>query len=134
MAMNQITHSQINQLTILFKAISDETRLRILKLLEQRELCVCDIVAALDMIQPKVSFHLGVLKEAGLIKDRKQGKWIHYSIDESDMFKRFLVLSVIERISEEEVREDKKRLEKFLKNRGARIEVLLKPKSDGMWR
>jgi ArsR family transcriptional regulator len=58
----------------IFKTLSDETRRRILKLLEHGELCVCDIVAALDMIQPKVSFHLGVLKDAGLIKDRKQGK------------------------------------------------------------
>jgi ArsR family transcriptional regulator len=66
----------------IFKALSDETRLRILKLLEHGELCVCDIVASLDMIQPKVSFHLGVLKDAELIKDRKQGKWIHYSIDD----------------------------------------------------
>ena len=47
-----------------FKALSEEIRLRILKLLEHGELCVCDIVAALDMIQPKVSFHLAVLKEA----------------------------------------------------------------------
>lgn len=96
-----------------FKALSDETRLRIVKLLEHGELCVCDIVAALDMIQPKVSFHLRTLKEAGLIKDRKQGKWIHYSIDDSDMFKRFLILSVIEKISNSDVREDKKKLEAF---------------------
>lgn len=107
-------NNHLNQLTTLFRALSDETRLRILKLLEHGELCVCDIVAALDMIQPKVSFHLGVLKEAGLIKDRKQGKWIHYSIDDSDMFKRFLVLSVLEKVSESEVIEDKKRLDKFL--------------------
>lgn len=111
---SHFTTSPIHQLTNLFKALSDETRLRILKLLEHGELCVCDIVSALDMIQPKVSFHLGVLKEAGLIKDRKDGKWINYSIDDSDMFKRFLILSVLERFPEEEVKEDKKRLEKFL--------------------
>lgn len=81
----------------IFKALSDETRLRILRLLENGELCVCEIVSALDMIQPKVSFHLGVLKDAGLIKDRKQGKWIHYKIDDSDIFKRFLIISVLER-------------------------------------
>ncbi len=107
----------MKELLRIFKALSDETRLRILKLFEYGELCVCDIVSALDIIQPKVSFHLGVLKEAGLIKDRKQGKWIHYKIDDSDMFKRFLVLSVLEKISEEEVMEDKKRLDKFLKNK-----------------
>lgn len=107
----------MKDLTLLFKALSDETRLRILKLLEDGELCVCDIVSALDIIQPKVSFHLSVLKEAGLIKDRKQGKWINYSIDDSDMFKRLLILSVFEKISETEVAEDKKRLKKFLKNK-----------------
>jgi len=99
----------------IIKALSDETRLRILKLLEKGELCVCDIVAALDMIQPKVSFHLSVLKEAGLIKDRKQGKWIHYSLEESDMFRRFLILSVLERMSGDVMQEDKKRLKDFLK-------------------
>ena len=102
-----------NVLTV-FKALSDETRLRILKLLEQGELCVCDIVAAFDMIQPKVSFHLAVLKEAGLIKDRKQGKWVHYKIDDSDIFRRFLLLSTLERISAETVSEDIRRLKDFL--------------------
>lgn len=99
----------------IFKALSDETRLRILKLLEQGELCVCDIVAALDMIQPKVSFHLGVLKDAGLVKDRKQGKWVHYRIDDSDFFRRFLLLSTLERISAETVSGDIMRLKDFLK-------------------
>jgi len=114
----------MQELLNIFKALSDETRLRILKLLEHGELCVCDIVAALDIIQPKVSFHLGILKNAGLIKDRKQGKWIHYRIDDSDMFKRFLVLSVLEKVSEGEVTEDKKRLDKFLKNKDAKAEVI----------
>jgi ArsR family transcriptional regulator len=108
----------------ILKALSDETRLRILKLLEQGELCVCDIVAALDMIQPKVSFHLGVLKEAGLIRDRKQGKWVHYSMDDSDMFKRFLILSILERISAESVTDDGKRLKEFLKIKPAKSTVV----------
>lgn len=97
-----------------FKALSDETRLRIIKLLERGELCVCDIGAALAMSQPKVSFHLAVLKNSGLLKDRKQGKWVNYSLDESEMFKRFLLLSVTEKISEKDVQSDKERLESFL--------------------
>jgi ArsR family transcriptional regulator len=109
----------------IFKALSEETRLRILKLLEQGELCVCDIVAALDMIQPKVSFHLSVLKEAGLIKDRRQGKWIHYSIDDADIFRRFLILSTLERISAETVKEDSKRLAEFLKNKTIKGNVVI---------
>lgn len=105
----------MKELLNIFKALSDETRLRIMKLLEHGELCVCDIVAAFDMVQPKVSFHLGVLKKAGLVKDRKQGKWMHYRIDDSDMFKRFLMLSVVEKIPEETLKEDKARLGEFLK-------------------
>ncbi|MFA6054573.1 MAG: metalloregulator ArsR/SmtB family transcription factor [Thermodesulfovibrionales bacterium] len=110
----------------IFKALSEETRLRVLRLLRHGELCVCDIVAALDMIQPKVSFHLAVLKDAGFIKDRKQGKWVHYRIDDSDMFRRFLLLSTLERIDAEAVKEDEERLKEFLrrKKEKANIEAL----------
>jgi ArsR family transcriptional regulator len=105
----------VKDLLTTFKALSDETRLRILKLLERGELCVCDMVAAFDMIQPKVSFHLSVLKQAGLLKDRKEGKWMHYKIDDSDLFKRLLILSVIEKIPGDVLEEDLRRLEEFLK-------------------
>ncbi len=118
----------MNDLLNIFKALSDETRIRILKLLEEGELCVCDIVTALDMIQPKVSFHLCVLKDAGLIKDRKQGKWIHYSLNESDIFRRFLILSVLERISGSLIQEDNKRLKEFLKTKNSRRNIVLKGK------
>jgi ArsR family transcriptional regulator len=49
------------------------------------------------------------------VKDRKQGKWMHYRIDDSDMFKRLLILSVMDKIPEEKMKEDKERLEEFLK-------------------
>ena len=114
----------MNELTSIFKALSDETRLRIIKLLEQGELCVCDIVAALDMVQPKVSFHLNALKEAGLIKDRKAGRWIHYRLDTSDMFKRFLVLAVIEKVPLDAVQKDRKRLDVFLKIKDTKAKVI----------
>jgi ArsR family transcriptional regulator len=107
----------MNELVTIFKALSDETRLRIIKLLEQGELCVCDIVAALDAVQPKVSFHLSTLKEAGLIKDRKQGKWIHYSLNEKDLLRRMLILSACERMQDSSIQEDRKRLQTFLKNK-----------------
>jgi ArsR family transcriptional regulator len=107
----------MKELAIIFKALSDETRLRIVKLLEKGELCVCDIVAALDIVQPKVSFHLGVLKEAGLIKDRKQGKWTHYSLNEVDLFKRMLMVSICEKADGGPIAEDRKRLERFLKSK-----------------
>ena len=107
----------MKELTNIFKALSDETRLRILKLLEHGELCVCDVVAALDMVQPQVSFHLRILKEAGILKGRKDGKWIHYRIDDTDIFKRLLILSVFERIPKTLMDKDIKRLEEFLKRK-----------------
>lgn len=102
----------------IFKAISEETRLRILKLLQSGELCVCDLVAVLKTSQPKISFHMNVLKEAGLIRDRKQGRWIHYRLDESDMFRRFLVYSVLEKLTDKIVENDTKILDAFLKLKG----------------
>jgi ArsR family transcriptional regulator, arsenate/arsenite/antimonite-responsive transcriptional repressor len=113
----------VNDVLNILKALSDETRLRILKLLERGELCVCEIVAAFDMSQPKVSFHLGVLKSAGLLKDRKEGKWMHYRIDDSDFFKRFLILSIMEKIPEKALRDDRKRLDEFFKGRGEAIPI-----------
>ena len=107
----------MQELLSIFKALSDETRIRIIRLLQQGELCVCDITAALDMVQPKVSFHLRALKEAGLVIDRKEGKWMHYRIDEGEMFKRFLLLSVMEKVPGGEFGEDDRRLGEFLKSK-----------------
>jgi len=107
----------MEELLRVFKALSDETRLRIIKLLEQGELCVCDITTALNMVQPKVSFHLSALKEAGLIKDRKQGKWIHYSLNEVDLFRRMLMVSICEKAEGGLIGEDRKRLARFLKSK-----------------
>ncbi|NOX97946.1 MAG: metalloregulator ArsR/SmtB family transcription factor [Nitrospirae bacterium] len=67
------------ELTI-FKALSDETRLRILVLLSERELCVCQLEAALGLSQARVSRHLTVLRNAGLVHDRREGLWIFYSL------------------------------------------------------
>lgn len=111
----------------IFKALSDETRLRILKILEHGELCVCHITAALDMIQPKVSFHLSVLKGAGLLKDRREGRWTHYRLDDSDLFRRMLILSVMERIPEEAVDADRKRLKISTEGRSTKGKVVDMP-------
>jgi ArsR family transcriptional regulator len=105
----------VQELVAIFKSLSDETRLRIIRLLHQGELCVCDLVTALDMVQPKVSFHLRILREAGLIRDRKEGRWTHYRLEDSDIFIRFLLLSSIERLSGGTIEEDKKRLDGFQK-------------------
>jgi ArsR family transcriptional regulator len=65
----------------IFKALSDETRVRILKLLESGELCICKIMEVLDMKQSRISRHMGILKNAGLVVDRRDGKWVHYSLN-----------------------------------------------------
>lgn len=69
----------------LFHALSDETRLAILDLLRQGERCVCDLQAGLDAQQSRLSFHLRVLKDAGLVRDRREGRWSYYTL-QSDAF------------------------------------------------
>jgi ArsR family transcriptional regulator len=65
-----------------FHALSDETRLRIIGLLRHGERCVCDLVAALGLGQSRLSFHLKTLKDAGLVLDRPDGRWVYYRLDE----------------------------------------------------
>jgi len=64
----------------IFKALADTNRLRILKLLDVREMCVCEIMIALDLTQPTASYHLKIMENVGLLKSRKEGKWVYYSI------------------------------------------------------
>ena len=82
-----------------FKALSDETRLRIMGLLiAGEELCVCDIIAALDLPQSTVSRHLAYLRNSGLLEDRRQGVWMYYRIsqDNKNFIPYFLdILSVL---------------------------------------
>lgn len=63
------------------KAASDPTRVRILKILESGEISVCQIIAVIQLSQPTISNHLSLLKSAGLIKDRKDKKWVFYSLE-----------------------------------------------------
>ena len=64
----------------LFKALADETRLRIVALLSHGELCVCHLEEALELSQPKVSRHLATLRAAGVVEDRRDGSWVHYRL------------------------------------------------------
>jgi ArsR family transcriptional regulator len=65
----------------LFHALSDETRLSILECLRSCERCVCEITDHLDAAQSRLSFHLRVLKEAGLVTDRREGRWMYYTVN-----------------------------------------------------
>ena len=68
-----------------FKALSDETRLRILSILLERECCVCEVMQALDISQTRASRNLAALYEAGFLKLRKDGPWSLYSVDRDEM-------------------------------------------------
>lgn len=67
---------------ILFKALADRTRLRLINLMGEDEVCVCFFVEVLKINQPKISRHLAYLKRAGVVESRRDGKWIHYRIVE----------------------------------------------------
>lgn len=67
--------------TRIFKALSDPNRLRILKMLQTRPLCVCEITEVLQLATSTVSKHLSILKDSGFILEEKEGKWVNYSIN-----------------------------------------------------
>jgi ArsR family transcriptional regulator len=77
------THTRIDneRASRLFHALSDETRLSLLERLRFGERCVCDLTDVLDAAQSRLSFHLKVLKDAGLVADRREGRWMYYILD-----------------------------------------------------
>lgn len=68
---------QVNA-ALVFKALGDETRLKIIEILSCGELCACDILESFDITQPTLSYHMKILTESGLVKSRKEGSWIRY--------------------------------------------------------
>ena len=78
----------------IFKALADETRLRIIGLLTAREMCVCEVMVALHLTQPTASHHLRILENVGLVNDRKEGKWVFYGLSNAKLIKNLLRLDV----------------------------------------
>ena len=74
------TQSRTERGIELFHALSDETRLEIIELPRNGERCVCELTDTLDAAQSRLSFHLRVLKDAGIVRDRKDGRWVHYEL------------------------------------------------------
>ncbi len=74
-------HSRTDRAIELFHALSDETRLEVIELLRRGERCVCELTDTLDAAQSRLSFHLRVLKDAGVVRDRKDGRWVYYELD-----------------------------------------------------
>jgi ArsR family transcriptional regulator len=73
-----------------FKALSDEKRIRILKLLTVKEMCVCELMISLDTTQPNLSHHLKILENQGLVNRRKEGKWAYYSLTNSEVIEKLV--------------------------------------------
>ena len=78
--MTAASDSRTERAIELFHALSDETRLEIIELLRKGERCVCELTDSLDAAQSRLSFHLRVLKDAGIVRDRKDGRWVHYEL------------------------------------------------------
>lgn len=64
-----------------FHALSDETRLEIVRMLSHRERCVCELQSVLGAAQSRLSFHLKTLKDAGIVSDRREGRWVYYALN-----------------------------------------------------
>src|SRR5437899_11672657 len=71
---------KIYNIELLFKALADNTRLRLINLIGDSEVCVCFFVAVLKTSQPKISRHLAYLRRAGIVSARREGKWMHYRL------------------------------------------------------
>lgn len=79
---NQLTDDEVTQLAETFRALGDPTRIRIIQALRQEELCVCDLCQVLEMSQSAISHQLRVLRNLRLVKFRKSGKNVYYSLDD----------------------------------------------------
>lgn len=78
-----------------FKSLADENRIRILKLLMLHEMCVCEIMVALNLTQPTASHHLGILEKEGVVKRKKEGKWVYYAIADLEFLKGMKKLGLL---------------------------------------
>ena len=78
--MTTTTSFPASQIAQWFHALADETRVQIVEMLSHKERCVCELQQVLDIAQSRLSFHLKVLKDAGLLADRKEGRWMYYNL------------------------------------------------------
>ncbi len=103
----------MQELIKLMKALSDETRLRIMNILLEKECCVCEVMQALDISQSRASRNLGIIQEAGFLKSRRDGTWILYSVDWDTANRHAVLLARLLKdipVSSETLVKDKERL------------------------
>jgi len=111
------TRLAVKPAALLFKALGDETRLRIVALLSHGELCVCHLEAALQLAQPTASRHLSVLRAAGVVDSRRDGSWVYYRLaDQTDALRQRSLQSLVRQFAgAQTLRRD---VERLLKSKG----------------
>lgn len=108
----------VQDYSLCFKALGEETRLKMLGLLEERELCVCDVMEVLELAQSTASRHLGYLKNSGWVTGRREGKWMYYRLHPgvtTDPVQQAIV-GHISRL--QEIQKLRERLETYLEQKG----------------
>jgi ArsR family transcriptional regulator len=100
---------------LFFSALADRTRLRLLNLLREGEVCVCFFAGTLDTNNPKISRHLAYLKRAGLVSGRRDGKWMHYRVQQPTDKNASAVFEATMKMleSDDDMKEDRRRLVEF---------------------
>ena len=78
-----------------FKALSDEKRLRIVKLLREKEMCICELMICLDMTQPNLSHHIQILENCGIVNRTKKGKWVYCSLSDRKLVDNLIKLNLL---------------------------------------
>ncbi|MBV9956836.1 MAG: metalloregulator ArsR/SmtB family transcription factor [Acidobacteria bacterium] len=103
------------KMEVFFQALADRTRLRLLNLMGEDELCVCFFVEVFGTNQPKISRHLAYLRRAGLVSARREGKWMHYRVTEPQDERAAHVFSEVRKwlAEDREMRRDRERLVKI---------------------
>jgi len=112
---------QVQKILEILKILSDETRLKIVSLLAENELCVCELMEALRMSQSRISNHLRILRNTGIIEAKREGKWIFYSLAKDTMDKVLweIVQAIVNKIDEEEyLTREKILIERLISRRG----------------
>jgi ArsR family transcriptional regulator len=92
----------------IFKALGDKSRLRIINMLSVKSLCVCEMTEVVELSQSTVSGHLRVLKDAGLVEDKKDGLWVEYRLNKNDDFIAGILDLTLNRLNSDKIMEEER--------------------------
>jgi ArsR family transcriptional regulator, arsenate/arsenite/antimonite-responsive transcriptional repressor len=117
----EYTNGVINmEIVEIFKALSDESRVRILNILKSKKMCACDIESILNLPQANISRHLSKLKSVGIINSEKKSQWVYFWISEECIEKYSFIKKIFKKDFNEEILvKDREKMEKYLKQKKA---------------